>query len=168
MVDPIIWRYWRMHGGIERFGLPLAPPELRGARVRQSFTNAVLELDPTQADTPLLVRPMLVGQSIPLPSDATAVLPPSDARRYSETGKTLYGAFAAYWDRYDGMALLGFPLSDEFIGQTADGTRRSMQIFERGVLSYHAEQNQVRLEPTGWATFIRQGTSATTIPHQIR
>jgi hypothetical protein len=168
IVDPIIWRYWRMHGGVERFGPPLAPPEVRGALIRQSFTNTVLELDPTQADTPFLVRPILVGQYIPLPSDATPVLPPGDVRRYSETGMALYGAFAAYWDRYDGMALLGFPLSDEFVAQASDGTRRSMQIFERGVLAYDPEQNQVRLEPTGWATFIRQATSAATIPHQIR
>jgi energy-converting hydrogenase Eha subunit A len=52
-VQALIWRFWKMHGGETRFGRPLAPPVQQGAVVQQAFTNAILELHPDQADTPL-------------------------------------------------------------------------------------------------------------------
>lgn len=166
-VQAIIWRYWKMHGGIAAFGPPLAPPTAYGASIRQVFANGVLELHPDQADTPYLVQLMPLGR---LASQGPAYQPseiPTDALRFSETGYTLFGAFDDFWQR-SGVRLFGYPLSDEYVGLASDGKRRPMQIFERAVLSYDSDTQQVRLEPLGWAALIRERSLAPNAANQAR
>jgi predicted deacylase len=166
-VPALIWRYWKMHGGMEQFGPPLAPAERRGASVRQFFRNAVLELRPDQADTPFHVQPLRLGPLASPGPQAVSVAPPPDAPRFAETGSALYGAFASFWERA-GLPLYGYPLSDEYVGLTADGSRRSMQIFERAVLSYDDAAGLVRLEPIGWMALVRERSLLPTQAHQAR
>lgn len=164
-VHPLIWRYWKMHGGLARFGAPLAPPERRGALVRQFFTNAVLELRPDQADTPYLVQAAALGRRY------TAVAPgaplPPDAIRFDQTGAYLYGAFATYWEQA-GLPLLGYPLVDEYDGLTINRLPRRMQVFERAVVSYNPGTGAIENEPLGWMAWLQERITAPTQAHQIQ
>jgi predicted deacylase len=166
-VHPILWRYWKMYGGTATFGPPLAPPVREGAMVHQAFANAILEFHPDQADTPYLVQPSLLGQFAVPGQDAQYAIPPADALAFAETQNRIFGAFATYWQR-NGLGLLGYPLTNEYVGRTADGTRRSMQTFERGVVAYYPEDQTVRLEPLGWAALVRERSSAANLRYQIR
>ncbi len=166
-VHPILWRYWKMHGGMAMFGPPLAAPVREGALVRQAFTNVVLEYHPDQADTPYLVQPALLGQFALLGPNVQYATPPDDALSFSSMKSRIFGAFAAYWE-LNGLGVLGYPLTNEYDGRAADGIRRPMQIFERAVLAYYIEDQTVRLEPLGWAALIRERSTAATLRHQIR
>jgi predicted deacylase len=166
-VPALIWRYWKMQGGADRFGPPLAPAERRGAVVRQVFRNTILELRPDQADTPFLVQPLRLGPLYSPGPQAQATPPPIDAPRFAETGYALYGAFGSFWER-SGLALYGYPLSDEYQGRAADGRVRSMQIFERAVFAYDDATGQVQLEPIGWMALVRERALLPTQPHQVR
>jgi hypothetical protein len=166
-VPALIWRYWKAHGGAERFGPPLAPAEQDGAVTRQYFERALLELRPDQADTPQLVQPAPLGRDA---ASGQAFAPASEApgaRFFPETGHSLREAFLAYWEQSDGMRLFGYPLSEEFEAVAADGQRRTVQYFERAVFSYDPQAG-VRLEPLGWAALVRARVRAAPLAQQIR
>jgi hypothetical protein len=167
-VPALIWRYWKAHGGMEQFGPPLGNAEAHGAITRQFFERAALELHPDQADTPYLVQPAPLGRALAAgPASATVSEAPG-ARFFPETGHTLRDAFAAYWERRDGMLLFGMPLSEEFEALAADGQRRTMQLFERAALAYYPEDDGVRPEPLGWAALVRARLDSAMTTQQIR
>jgi predicted deacylase len=167
-VPALIWRYWKAHGGMEQFGPPLGNPESAGAITRQFFERAMLELHPDQADTPYLVQPAPLGRALAAGAPASAASEAAGARLFPETGHTLRGAFAAYWERRDGMLLFGMPLSEGFEATAADGQRRIMQLFERAALAYYPEDGGVRPEPLGWAALVRERLDRATTTQQIR
>jgi predicted deacylase len=167
-VPALIWRYWKAHGGEERFGPPLAPPERAGELTRQLFTRAVLELHPDQADTPYLVQPAPLGRAAAAGRQFPAPSAQAPGRLFPETGHTVREAFLDYWERGDGGLVLGLPISEEFTGFAADNQRRAMQYFERGVLAYYPEDGSVRLEPLGWAALVRARLQDTPATQQIR
>jgi predicted deacylase len=166
-VPALIWRYWKAHGGMERFGPPLAPAAQDGPVTRQFFARALLELRPDQANTPYLVQPAALGREVAAGQTFAPGTESSDARFFPETGHTLREAFLTYWEQADGMKLFGYPLSEEFEAFTADGQRRTVQYFERAVLSYDSESG-VRLEPLGWAALVRARLRAPDLAQQIR
>ncbi|NJM09201.1 VanW family protein [Candidatus Gracilibacteria bacterium] len=55
----------------------------------------------------------------------------------AESGHTLGGAFAWYHQHKGGVALLGYPISEEFFETQPDGSAVLVQYFERARLSYH-------------------------------
>lgn len=166
-ISALIWRYWRAHGGADRFGPPLAPAERDGAVTRQYFANAVLELHPDQADTPLLVQPAPLGRAFASASALAPVGEDAAARFFPETGHTLREAFLSYWERSDGALLFGAPITEEFEDFTADGQRRIVQYFERAQFSYDPQRG-VLLEPLGWQALVRRQVAAPTLANQIR
>lgn len=60
-------------------------------------------------------------------------------RCFAETGFCVRGRFLAYWDEHGGLAINGFPLSDEFSEVLEDGKPYVVQYFERTRLEYHPE-----------------------------
>jgi hypothetical protein len=168
LVPALIWRYWKAHGGDERFGPPLAPAEQAGPITRQFFERAALELRPDQADTPYLVQPAPLGRAAAAGHRFAAAAGQPGVRFFPETGHTLREAFLAYWERSDGMNMFGYPLSEEFEATTAGGARQTVQYFERAVFAYDPADGAVRLEPLGWAALIRGRLQAPTSAQQIR
>jgi predicted deacylase len=170
-----IWRYWRAHGGVERFGPPLGPAQADGPLIRQHFERATLELRQDLADTPYFVQPAPLGRlrheeaSFKGLRGAPSCAPlPAPCRQFAETGHTLHGAFATFWERGGGLDVFGFPISEEFPAVTSDGRQRTAQRFERAVFAYYPEDGSVRLEPLGWAALVRERSLAPTLQHQIR
>jgi subtilisin family serine protease len=67
--------------------------------------------------------------------------PPGDGRAYfPETGHTLGNAFLRYWQANGGLAIFGFPISEEFPEVSPiDGKTYLVQYFERNRFEYHPE-----------------------------
>ena len=60
-------------------------------------------------------------------------------RCFPETGHCARGRFLAYWLGHGGLALNGYPLSDEFAQRLEDGREYTVQYFERVRLELHPE-----------------------------
>jgi subtilisin family serine protease len=65
----------------------------------------------------------------------------SDSLAYfSQTGHTLGNAFLRYWQQHGGLAIFGFPISEEFTEVSpVDGKPYAVQYFERNRFEYHPE-----------------------------
>ncbi len=91
------------------------------------------------------------------------VAPPADGTRYFEqTGHTLKGAFGQYWQAQGGLAIFGYPISEEFIERSADGRERTVQYFQRHRLELHPENQppyNVQLTRLGDVILQQQGRS---------
>lgn len=63
-----------------------------------------------------------------------------DRDYFSETGHSLSGGFKTYWDTHGGLAIFGFPISEEFAERNPDdGKVYTVQYFERNRFEYHPE-----------------------------
>jgi hypothetical protein len=57
---------------------------------------------------------------------------------FPETGHNLCGGFRAYWERFGGVAIYGFPISEEFQEVNPDtGLVYTVQYFERQRFEWH-------------------------------
>ena len=64
---------------------------------------------------------------------------PAPEACFAETGKCIRGPFLASWEARGGLAVNGYPLSDEFVQLLEDGKAYQVQYFERTRLEYHSE-----------------------------
>ncbi len=58
---------------------------------------------------------------------------------FPETQHTLRGEFRRFWEQNGGLPVFGFPISEEFVETTAEGSF-SVQYFERNRFEYHPEK----------------------------
>ncbi len=58
-------------------------------------------------------------------------------QRFAETGKMVRGPFLDYWRAHGGLAINGFPVSDEMTQLLEDGRPYTVQYFERVRLEWH-------------------------------
>ncbi len=63
----------------------------------------------------------------------------STVQFFTQTGHSISFGFKAYWNAHGGLRLLGYPISQEFQEQEADGQTRTVQYFERARFEYHPE-----------------------------
>jgi hypothetical protein len=136
-------RYWQQNGGLAIFGFPISEEfqevsETDGKTYTvQYFERNRFEYHPEFAGTPNEVLMGLLGvdttrgrafpPSAPFPSDADHVY-------FRETQHSLSGPFLKYWQRYGGLAVFGYPISEELM---ENGYR--VQYFERNRFEYHPE-----------------------------
>ena len=63
-----------------------------------------------------------------------------DHRFFAATGHSLNSGFKAYWEANGGLALFGYPISEEFTEKNPDtGQEYTVQYFERERFEYHPE-----------------------------
>lgn len=129
------------YGGLEYVGQPLTDEffdEALGAHV-QYFTYARLERRGTQVQLSRLGSILTAGREAEPPFQWIAAdAPIAPERSYvPQSGHTLGGAFAWYFEHNGGVALLGHPISEEFEETQPDGGTLLVQYFERARLSYH-------------------------------
>ena len=79
------------------------------------------------------------GASGPTLSETVFTVSSAPPRCFAQTGKCATGLFLAYWQAHGGLALNGYPLSDEFTQVLEDGKTYTVQYFERVRLEYHPE-----------------------------
>jgi N-acetylneuraminic acid mutarotase len=65
---------------------------------------------------------------------------------FPETGKCLRGTFLAYWLSHGGLAVNGYPLTDEFVETLENGKPYTVQYLERVRLEAHPEASDPRYQ----------------------
>ena len=135
-------RYWQTYGGVPIFGYPTTEAFHENGYLVQYFERNRFEYHPE--NTP--PYDVLLGR---LGADSTArrvfqkVEPftsgPSHVY-FPETGHSLNSGFLGYWNKNGGLAIFGYPLSEEIreVSPT-DGKEYTVQYFERARFEYHPE-----------------------------
>jgi hypothetical protein len=127
--------YWHANGGLAIFGYALTEELDYYGRTVQFFERAVFGWHPEFAGTPHEVLLRLVGteeveralRELRDPAESNAA-----CTYYEVTGHNLCGGFRAYWEAYGGLAVFGYPLTEEF--REGDLT---VQYFERARFEWH-------------------------------
>lgn len=144
--------YWQSHGGLAIFGYPITPthyekdPISGQTYLTQWFERNRFELHPENAGTPYEVELGLLGTQstanrrgeqpfLPVAASANT----ADRLYFSQTGHTLSYGFKDYWEANGGLAIFGYPLSEEFQERTPQGTF-TVQYFERNRFEFHPEK----------------------------
>jgi len=152
--------YWQKFGGLQVFGYPLTEQRLEGDYWVQYFERARFEYHPEyeQKDpnwdkldktTKLKLQIQLTRLGADLVSQRTSKqgypaadpssLPPG-AILFPETGHSISGAIAAYWQSHNGLVNFCYPLSEPLQEKSAlDGKTYTVQYFERTRLEIHPE-----------------------------
>jgi peptidoglycan/xylan/chitin deacetylase (PgdA/CDA1 family) len=139
--DIFVAAWWRF-GGLPIIGYPVSEPFERDGMLVQHFERAVMERHTEHAGTQYEVQLELLGNWIAEDRDEAQFPPltenplPDDDTGYwfPETGHTLQNSFRDYWNRYGGLQVFGYPISQEF---EEDG--RTVQYFERARFEWHPE-----------------------------
>ncbi len=141
-IAPQFAEYWIEKGGLERFGYPISRPVTIKGVLSQFFQRAVFEYHPEYARTPNEVLLRLVGSELAVgrnfaPADKSVLS--SDGMFFPETGHTLKDPFLTFWNERGGLAVYGYPISEQLSEQAPDGHIYTVQYFERNRLEYHPE-----------------------------
>ncbi|NJN17584.1 MAG: vanomycin resistance protein VanB [Oscillochloris sp.] len=141
-----IKQFFDANGGLAIFGYPLTELIVGADGMAvQYFERARLEY---HAAAPAGRRVLASRAGAILTADRTAepafqwlAASPDPARDFfPESGHTLGGAFRWFWQTRGGLAVFGYPISEEFYElNSADGNSYLVQYFERARFEYHPE-----------------------------
>ena len=82
-----------------------------------------------------IVVALSLGMVVPSPGAApSSAQSDEECRFFPETGYWVCHGFRAYWERFGGLAVFGYPLTNEFVDPT---TGRVTQYFERARFEWH-------------------------------
>jgi hypothetical protein len=152
--------YWKQFGGLEIFGYPLTEQRLEGDYWVQYFERARFEYHPeyekkdpnwdklsNASKLKLQIQLTRLGADLVSQRTSTKGYPAADAKSQSpgaiffpETGHTISGSIAAYWQSHNGLVNFGYPLSEP-LQETSplDHKTYTVQYFERTRLEIHPE-----------------------------
>lgn len=152
--------FWRQHGGLSVFGYPITPqmsPQNEEKPLSQVFERARFEYHPQhQPPYDVLLSPLgseaLAQQGRNWRDFPTVEGPPPGCLYFAETGHSLCPPFREYWEQhgleFDGqrgssfaesLALFGYPISEPQPEAGEDGSRRTVQWFERARFEHHPD-----------------------------
>ncbi|HET9494171.1 MAG TPA: serine hydrolase [Chloroflexia bacterium] len=138
-------KIWNEYGGLNAFGFPIGPEQVRGGLLVQQFERARMELHPElgsaggpQPAVGLGLLGLERSQQLGLSWGRS---PNSGQGHYFEaTGQEVSGDFLAYWENHGGERLFGLPISPAAdMVSPADGKTYRTQWFERARMEYHPE-----------------------------
>ncbi|HET7034079.1 MAG TPA: polysaccharide deacetylase family protein [Thermomicrobiaceae bacterium] len=171
--------YWRTQGELPIFGYPLTEPIQRDGLTVQYFERARLELHPELAGTPYGVELTLLGdQAVAGRKEAAfqraggnGANDSKDRVYFSTTGHYLAYGFKSFWQANGGLAIFGYPISEEFSEKNPDnGQIYTVQYFERARFEYHPEFKgtpyEVELGRLGAAAAARDEVPVAAVPRQ--
>jgi hypothetical protein len=140
-------RFWEANGGVARLGYPISeevvePNPLDGIeRSVQYFERAVLELHAGKQAGSNDVMLAAVGRWVTRDRNFARVRQftnTSDRWYFAETGHAVKQSFLRYWQREGGVAVFGYPISEELPEiNPSDGKVYTVQYFERARLEWH-------------------------------
>lgn len=159
-VSYAIKRFYDAHGGPDVFGFPLteAFKDATSGLTVQYFERVRLELRSDVSGgvqmTPL-GREFSQGRQDSAFQPITGAASTADVLYFPESMHTLGGAFRWFWESHGGLAVFGFPLSEELSElDPSTGQTLLVQYFERGRFEYHADHPNspydVWLSNLGW------------------
>jgi hypothetical protein len=105
-------------------------------------------IPPTQSTPTPGVQPPIVtvtATKAPGSSETCKALAPAqpatypDNRYFPNTKHNLHGAFRRYWEQHGSIAILGYPITEEFVDVSTDGRPYTQQYFERARMEYHPQ-----------------------------
>ncbi len=144
--------YWQAHGGLAQFGYPLSTesaeisPTDGRLVLTQWFERNRFEWHPENPDPQFRVLLGLLGREVTAgrgaePPFVRMADPHNNACVYfAPTGHTLCNDFRVYWEGHEGLAVYGYPISEEFQEKNAgDGKLYTVQYFERNRFERHPE-----------------------------
>jgi peptidoglycan/xylan/chitin deacetylase (PgdA/CDA1 family) len=136
--------YWNSYGGLAVFGYPLSAEIKKDGVTIQHFERARFEYRPGSwparydIQLGLLGRELTSGRSNEKPFQPIKAQTDSYCTFYPQTGHRLCGGFRGYWERFGGLAIYGFPISEEFREVNPDtGKTYVVQYFERQRFEWH-------------------------------
>ncbi len=135
--------FWRGHGATRIIGLPVTQPFVddRGLIV-QFYERAIMEWHPENGPDYQVLLTLLGSDRLGArPERVAPPAPCGDGCAYlAETNHTLRGVFLNFWQTHGGLAVFGFPLTEEFTEiNPSDGRPYMVQYFERNRFEYHPE-----------------------------
>ncbi|MEX2314909.1 MAG: polysaccharide deacetylase family protein, partial [Thermomicrobiales bacterium] len=138
--------YWNRFGGLELFGYPISEPfEWNGMTV-QYFERVRMEHQPGMWPERYDILLGRLGAELtaervdeqpfqPVTGSANA-----NCDFYDATGHSLCFGFRDHWRKHGGLAILGYPISEEFSEVNAqDGRTYTVQYFERARFEWRPE-----------------------------
>lgn len=142
-IDPEFASFWLEKGGLERFGYPVSRPVYVHGVWSQFFQRAVFEHHPEHEGTTNEVQLRLVGAESTRGRNfetADPAILSIDRTLFPETGYSLGGVFKRFWEETGGLAVYGYPISEEIqeVSPT-DGNTYTVQYFERNRFEHHPE-----------------------------
>lgn len=132
--------YWRAHGQMLIFGLPITDEVNENGRLVQYFERARLEYHPELSGTQHTVQLGLVGREAAEGRAFEPAAPRKGSRFFPETQHNIYAKFQRYWEKRGGLAIFGYPISEEMDEAMPDGATRRVQYFERARFIYYPER----------------------------
>lgn len=159
--------FWKNNGDVRILGLPFSQPFVddRGLIV-QYYERAILEWHPNNAPE-YQVQLTLLGDTLVgnRPERSAPPVPCSGNCAFLEDTKhTLRGTFLEYWQANGGLAVFGFPLTEEFTEVNAgNGLSYTVQYFQRNRFELHNES----LDPKYKVQLGRLGTEALDTQRQV-
>jgi len=139
--------YWEKYGGLAVFGYPITEEYVENGMTIQYFERARFEWHPGEWPERYDVMLGLLGNTYAMTLGLTTTTPfthhtdacgsgtsADDCMAFPATGHTVSGKFLDYWWANGGLAIFGYPISDEF---TENG--RTVQYFERQRFEMHPE-----------------------------
>jgi beta-N-acetylhexosaminidase len=140
--------YWNQYGGLPVFGYPITEEfdDPDTGHVTQYFERARFEWHPGEFPERFDVLLGLLGVELAERQGLTGTQPfqrinvESDANCtfFPETGHRLCFGFRDYWNSHGGLAIFGYPISEEF---DDPDTGLTVQYFERQRFEYHPENS---------------------------
>jgi hypothetical protein len=142
--------YWEQHGGLIQQGYPISDERQEVSVLDQKtytvqyFERAIFEQHP-ENQPPYDVLLARLGSVAYQRRYAVGGTPSQTANGsnplfFPETGKTVGGAFRAYWEQHGGLVQQGYPITDAFLERSLlDGQLYTVQYFERAVLEQHPD-----------------------------
>jgi hypothetical protein len=153
---------WEQRGGVANFGYPITGPFFDPhLRLLVQYTErARFEFHLKPDGSTLVMLGRLGAERLPAaPREPFAPAQPGDPAActyFVETQHNLCHGFRAYWEQYGGLAVFGYPLSEEFV---EDGM--VVQYFERARFEWHPgswpERHDVLLTRLG-ARIVEEGS----------
>jgi peptidoglycan/xylan/chitin deacetylase (PgdA/CDA1 family) len=139
-------RYWQNFGGLPVFGYPITDEytDAQTGLITQYFQRARFEWHPGAWPSRYDVELGLLGVEFAQQQGLTGTTPfqpvhaasDSDCTFYPQTGHRLCFGFRDYWNANGGLAIFGYPISEEF---KDPNTGFTVQYFERQRFEYHPE-----------------------------
>src|SRR6185312_15529488 len=135
-------KYWETFGGLAAFGYPISEEMTENGMTVQYFQRARFEwhpgADPSHFDVllGLLGNEVTVGRQNEAPFQRVSATSDANCTYFAATGHRLCFGFRAYWQSHGGLAILGYPISEEF-----QENGFTVQYFQRQRLEYHPQNS---------------------------
>jgi len=140
--------YWNAFGGLPVFGYPITDEytDAQTGLVTQYFERARFEWHPGAWPARFDVELGLLGNELAQKQGLTGTTPfqrinaanDANCTFYAPTGHRLCFGFRDFWNANGGLAIYGYPISEEFRDASTGFT---VQYFERQRLEYHPENS---------------------------